>query len=241
MPSSPHFNQRHAMPRILLVDDDRELCSMLGEYLAGEGFTCSMAYDGLSGLQRALEASWDALVVDVMMPGMGGFELVKRLRERQRTPVLMLTARGEEVESILGLEIGADDYLTKPCNPRLLVARLRAVLRRSASPGVGQEQETLRCQDVTLQPGARKVTVAGHPVALTSAEFNLLHLLMSEAGRVVAKETLCQQGLGRRLTSYDRSVDLHISSLRRKLGHDAAGAPRIHTVRGVGYLYAISG
>lgn len=228
------------MPRILLVDDDRELCAMLGQYLAGEGFTCAMAHDGVTGLHQAVEESWDALVLDVMMPGMGGFEVVKRLRERKQTPVLMLTARGEEVESILGLEIGADDYLTKPCNPRLLTARLRAVLRRSAAaPGEGQE--VIRCQDVTLHPGARKVTVAGQPVALTSAEFNLLQALMGEAGRVVAKETLCLLGLGRRLTSYDRSVDLHISNLRRKLGNDASGTPRIHTVRGAGYLYALPG
>ncbi|MBF0309519.1 MAG: response regulator transcription factor [Magnetococcales bacterium] len=222
------------MHRILIVDDDRELCDMLALYLVAEGFRCECRHDGLGALHQALAEQYDALILDVMMPGLNGFDVVRRLRERKKTPVLMLTARGEEMDSILGLEIGADDYLTKPCNPKVLVARLRAVLRRTSTKA---PREILHIGSVTLHPGSRRVCVGDQPVELTGAEFNLLHLLMQNAGEVVAKEFLCRQALGRQLTSYDRSVDLHISSLRRKLGEAADGTPRIRTVRGSGYLF----
>ncbi|MBF0190810.1 MAG: response regulator transcription factor [Magnetococcales bacterium] len=220
------------MTRLLLVDDDQELCHMLSLYLQAEGFECLCRHDGEAGLKLALKETFDALVLDVMMPGLNGFEVLRRLRSRKNTPVLMLTARGEDVDSILGLEIGADDYLTKPCNPKVLVARLRAVLRRGP---VKADQTTLRVDSMVLHPGSRTLVVDDHPAELTGAEFNLLQILMRHAGEVVSKEQLCRQGLGRDLTSYDRSVDLHISNLRRKLGPSADGSARIVTIRGGGY------
>lgn len=220
------------MIRLLLIDDDRELCLMMTRYLQAEGFECHCRHDGDAGLKLALKESFDALILDVMMPGLNGFELLRRLRTRKNTPVLMLTARGEDVDSILGLEIGADDYLTKPCNPKVLVARLRAVLRRGP---VKADQTTLRVDSIILHPGSRSIQINGQPVELTGAEFNLLQILMRHAGEVVSKEHLCRQGLGRDLTSYDRSVDLHISNLRRKLGPSEDGSARIVTIRGGGY------
>ncbi|GAB0057524.1 Transcriptional regulatory protein CpxR [Candidatus Magnetaquicoccaceae bacterium FCR-1] len=223
------------MIRVLLIDDDRELCHMLSRYLQAEGFECLCRHDGDSGLDLALKESFDALVVDVMMPRLNGFELVRRLRGRRNTPVLMLTARGEDVDSILGLEIGADDYLTKPCNPKVLVARLRAVLRRGPAK---TDQTILKVDSITLHPGTRAIQVNDLPIELTGAEFNLLQVLMRHAGEVVSKEHLCRQGLGRDLSSFDRSVDLHISNLRRKLGPAEDGSARIVTVRGGGYQLA---
>ncbi|MBF0588234.1 MAG: response regulator transcription factor [Magnetococcales bacterium] len=228
-------------PHILLVDDDRELCSMLASYLAQDGFTCQAVHDGESALKRALSENFDALVLDVMMPGLNGFDVVRRLREKSQTPVLMLTARGDETDSIVGLEIGADDYLAKPCSPRMLAARLRAVLRRSGGVGAssGSGPHPITVEDVTLHPGTLQVTVGQMDPELTGAEFNLLRTLMEAAGHAVSKEILCEQGLGRKLTAYDRSVDIHISSLRRKLGKRGDGSGRILTMRGVGYLYAL--
>ncbi|MBF0626718.1 MAG: response regulator transcription factor [Magnetococcales bacterium] len=223
------------MVRLLLVDDDRELCLMMSRYLQAEGFECLCRYDGASGLKLALKESFDAVILDVMMPVLNGFEVLRQLRARKNTPVLMLTARGEDVDSILGLEIGADDYLTKPCNPKVLVARLRAVLRRGP---VKADQTTLQVASITLHPGLRAIQVNGQAVELTGAEFNLLQILMRHAGAVVSKEHLCRQGLGRDLTSYDRSVDLHISNLRRKLGPAEDGSARIVTIRGGGYQLA---
>ncbi|MBF0463156.1 MAG: response regulator transcription factor [Magnetococcales bacterium] len=228
-------------PYLLLVDDDQELCTMLVRYLTTEGFRCQVAYDGAQALELALAEPFDVVILDVMLPQMNGFEVLRRLRQSKKTPVLMLTARGDDIHSIQGLESGADDYLTKPCNPKVLVARLRAVLRRSFVPtetGNGATTSMLVGQ-LRLHPGSRVVTMRGVPIDLTSAEFSLLHVLLLEAGQPVSKEALCQKGLGRKLTSYDRSVDIHVSNLRRKLGNLDNGDPRIVTVRGVGYLYAI--
>ncbi|MEG3638463.1 response regulator transcription factor [Magnetococcus sp. PR-3] len=225
------------MSRILLIDDDKKLCSMLAEYLHDEGFECHMAHDGPSALEKAMTGAYAALVLDVMLPGLNGFDVLRQLRPHSHVPVIMLTARGDETDSIIGLEIGADDYLAKPCSPRVLVARLRALLRRSH----GSIEPLLATQtqgDLTLNPQARRVSLAGQPVELTSAEFNILQQLLHQAGQVVDKDQLSLQGLGRKHMAYDRSVDMHISSLRKKLGNHADGTQRIHTVRGAGYLYA---
>lgn len=227
------------MHRLLLADDDRDLCAMLSDFLRGEGFECECAYDGERALARALAEEFDALVLDVMMPGINGFEVLRKLRGQRTTPVLMLTARGEETDSIIGLEIGADDYLAKPCSPKLLAARLRAVLRRAESGQKGAVAEALEIGDLTLHPGARHASVSGRTLELTSAEFNMLELLVREAGQVVGKEVLSEKGLGRRLMPYDRSVDMHISNLRKKLGDDGDGVQRIRTIRGSGYLFAL--
>ena len=173
---------------------------------------------------------------------MNGFEVVKRLRKIKNTPILMLTARGDEDDSIVGLEIGADDYLSKPCNPKVLSARLRAVLRRidAFSSESSENFETVSVGDVTIFPGTRTIKVGGRPLDLTNTEFKILTLLIRSAGKVVEKETLSQIGLGRKLNPFDRSIDFHISSLRRKLGETPDATPRIITVRGEGYMFGLS-
>lgn len=222
--------------RILLADDDEELCDMLGAYLRGEGFDVDCAHDGEAALTSALTGTYDLIVLDVMMPKRDGFDVLRRLRRESLVPVLMLTARGGDVDSILGLELGADDYLPKPCNPRVLVARMRAVLRR-AGMEADDDGGDLQVGDLELRRGARRVRRAGELVELTSTEFSVLAVLLQAAGRVVSKEALSEQALGRKLTRYDRSLDMHISNLRRKLGSLPDGEERIETVRGVGYLY----
>lgn len=224
--------------RILLADDDEELCDMLGDYLRREGFDVDCAHDGDAALVSALAGGYDLLVLDVMMPKRDGFDVLRRLRQESLIPVLMLTARGSDVDSILGLELGADDYLPKPCNPRVLMARMRAVLRRAGAEAEGDgDADDLEVGDIELQRGARRVRRDGAPIELTSTEFSVLAVLLQSAGRVVGKEALSEQALGRKLTRYDRSLDMHISNLRRKLGALPGGEERIQTVRGVGYLY----
>lgn len=229
--------------RILLIDDDAELCELLGEYLGREGLSVEFAGDGVAGLERALSGEHALVVLDVMLPGISGFEVLRRIRERSRIPVLMLTARGDDVDRIVGLEMGADDYLPKPFNPRELVARIRAVKRRFAPTAHGsaspEPPETLRVGDVELEPGTRAVRRAGEPVELTSVEFSLLEALLRSAGRAVPREELARAALGRRLSSCDRSIDVHVSSLRRKLGHRVGATERIRNLRGVGYLYCL--
>jgi two-component system response regulator CpxR len=229
------------MNRILLADDDIELCEMLKEYLDVEGFQVGMAHDGQSALSQARTGDYDLVVLDVMMPQLNGFDVLRQLRTDSLMPVLMLTARGEDVDSIVGLELGADDYLPKPCNPRVLVARIRAILRRlpSATPQ-GEESappEILELDGLEIQTGARTVTLHGQPVAMTSTEYSVLEVLLREAGHVVSKAELSERALGRELMRYDRSIDMHLSSLRKKLGPLANGEERIKTVRGVGYQY----
>jgi two-component system response regulator CpxR len=227
------------MNRILLVDDDKDLCDLLGDYLAPEGFTVEAVHDGLIGVERAVSGQYALVVLDVMLPGVNGFEALRRIRAVSRVPVLMLTARGEEVDRIVGLEIGADDYLPKPFNPRELVARIRAVLRRVESPPQPRAgTERLIVGDVELVPGTRTVSRAGQDVELTSVEFSILETLLRQAGQVISREDLVKQALGRRFSNYDRSIDVHVSSLRRKLGSRADEPERIKTVRGVGYLYS---
>ncbi len=225
------------MTRLLLADDDEELCEMLGAYLKGEGIEVEVVHDGDAALERALGGGHDIVVLDVMMPKRNGFDVLRELRRKSLTPVLMLTARGGDVDSIVGLELGADDYLPKPCNPRVLVARVRAVLRRAGADMQDAADADLRVGDIELQPAARRVLQDGVPVALTSTEYSVLAALLGASGRVLAKETLSEQALGRKLTRYDRSLDMHISNLRRKLGSVPGGDDRIQTVRGVGYIY----
>ena len=227
--------------KILLIDDDRELCDLVAEYLTPEGFDIHSVHDGETGLRRALSGDYGFVVLDVMLPGLGGFEILRRLRAESNVPVLMLTARGAEIDRILGLEIGADDYLPKPFNPRELVARIRAVQRRFAAKD-GPESEHARgliVGDVALDLTSRSVRLVGKPVDVTSVEFNVLETLMGAAGSVVTREHLSKTALGRRLTPYDRSIDTHVSNLRRKLGNYADNSERIKSVRSVGYFYAM--
>ena len=219
------------MADILLVDDDTELCSMLAEYLESENFNVDMVHDGLSGVIQARGKNYDAIVLDVMMPEMDGFSVLRELRQSMQTPVIMLTAKGDDVDRIIGLEMGADDYLPKPCNPRELVARLKAVLRRTQfAPKVSEEIITGK---IEVRPKARKAYFNSEPLPLTSSEYNLLEVLARHVGQVVDKETLSEQALGKKLTAYDRSIDMHMSKLRQKLGDD--DQQLVQTVRGVGY------
>ena len=220
--------------RLLLVDDDQDLAGMLQEYLEPEGFSVEWAGDGPAALERLAEETFDLVILDVMMPGMNGFEVLRRIRAEGDTPVLMLTARGDDVDRIVGLEIGADDYLAKPFNPRELVARLRAVLRRSR-PQPPSEAGQLTAGSIVLDLRTRHATREGRELRLTGTEFQLLGLLVAAAGEVVSKETISLEVLGRKLLPWDRSVDTHISNLRGKLAGDDRGSNPIRNIRGVGY------
>jgi DNA-binding response OmpR family regulator len=228
-------------PQLLIVDDDVELCELLTEYLTAAGFAITTAHEAEDGLRRALGGGYALVVLDVMLPGMDGLEVLRRIRARSALPVLMLTARGDDVDRIVGLEIGADDYLPKPFNPRELVARIHAVLRRANPPAGAVSAERVVVGDVELDPGARVVRRAGQPIELTGAEFTLLEVLLRQAGQVVAREELARQVLGRRLMPFDRSIDMHISNVRKKLGPTADNHERIKAVRGLGYIYVLAG
>jgi two-component system, OmpR family, response regulator CpxR len=227
------------MERVLVVDDDVELCDLIAEYLRPEGFDVHAVHDGETGLERALAGDTDLVVLDMMLPGISGLDVLRKLRERSRLPVLILTARGQDVDRIVGLEIGADDYLGKPFNPRELLARIRAILRRTKTGAAAGEPKKLAIGDVEMDIGARTVRKTGEPVELTSLEFNLLEKLMMQAGDVVTREQIAQEILGRRFVAYDRSIDMHVSKLRRKLGRYADGEERIKSIRGVGYVYTL--
>jgi two-component system response regulator CpxR len=225
--------------RILVIDDDVELCSLVSEYLRPEGFQVEAVHDGKTGLARAISGDHLLIVLDVMLPGLNGFDVLRRIRDGSRIPVILLTARGEDVDRIVGLEIGADDYLPKPFNPRELVARIRAILRRSRK---GREQdvpEVIRVGDVELDPATRSVLHRGKPVEFTSVEFALLQVLLREAGRVVTREALVDEVLGRKFSPFDRSIDMHVSKVRKKLGDSDTG-DHIKTVRGTGYIFALT-
>lgn len=227
------------MHRVLIVDDDTELCDLVAEYLEQEGLEAEAVHDGDAGVARGLEGGHDLVILDVMLPGIGGFEVLRRIRDKSRVPVLMLSARGEEVDRIVGLELGADDYLPKPFNPRELAARIRAVLRRTSKDAAAEGgPAVLRVGDLEMDLGAREVRRSGEVIELTGAEFAILEALVREAGSVVERNELSLQALGRRASAFDRSLDVHLSNLRRKLGPASDGGDRIKTVRGVGYLYA---
>lgn len=229
------------MDRVLIVDDDVELCELVAEYLKTEGFEADAVHNGNQGLERAISGDHVLVVLDVMLPGLNGLDVLRRLRAHSEIPVLILTARGDEVDRIVGLEIGADDYLPKPFNPRELVARIRAILRRAqpVSDADTTVAQKITVGDVTLDPASRTVRRAGQSVELTSVEFSLLELLMRSAGHVVTREQVAKDVLGRRFMAYDRSIDMHVSKVRRKLGPQPNGDERIKTIRGVGYIYAV--
>jgi two-component system response regulator CpxR len=223
---------------ILVIDDDVEMTEMLGEYLEPEGFAMDVRHDGETGLKRALQGSCVLVVLDVMLPRLNGLEVLRRLRAASAIPVLMLTARGEAFDRIVGLQTGADDYLPKPFDPQELVARVRAILRRTA-PALRAEQpgEVLTLADVTLDGRARTVRRNGSYVELTAAEFNLLTTFLRSAGRVIGREELFREVLDREFSIFDRSIDNHVSSLRKKLGPQPDGRDRIRAVRNAGYVY----
>jgi DNA-binding response OmpR family regulator len=227
--------------QILLIDDDVELCSLVTEYLEAEGFKVEAVFDGKRGLERALNGPQLLVVLDVMLPGLNGLDVLRRIRITSKIPVLLLTARGEDVDRIVGLEIGADDYLPKPFNPRELVARIRAILRRTRSaPQVDPIPDVIRVGDIELDPATRTVRQRGTRIEFTSVEFNLLEVLLREAGRVVAREELVDTVLSRKFSPFDRSIDMHISKVRKKLGDSDTGNELIKTVRGVGYIFAVA-
>ncbi len=221
--------------RVLLVDDDAELAAMLAEFLAAEGFAATVALNGEAGLEAALTGTYDAVVLDIMLPRLGGIEVLRRLREKSRLPVIMLTAKGDDVERVIGLEMGADDYIPKPCYPRELVARLRAVLRRTGTAARPAEDDLLRLAALSLSPGRHEAAWDGRPLDLTVTEFALLEILLAAGERVSTKDELSERALGRKRQPYDRSIDVHMSNLRQKLA--AAAGERLHleTVRGIGY------
>jgi two-component system, OmpR family, response regulator CpxR len=228
------------MDKILIIDDDEELCELVSEYLTVEGFEISCVNDGSAGLEAALSGEYDMAILDVMLPKMNGFDVLRSLREQSKLPVIMLTARGDDMERIVGLEIGADDYLPKPFNPRELAARLRAILRRTAADSEDDAaNEAVAVDDVRLTPASRVATLNGIEMNLTSVEFGLLNELLREAGKVVKKEDLSEKVLERKLSPFDRSLDMHISNLRKKLGTRLDGSERIKTIRSVGYIYTV--
>jgi len=227
------------MDKVLIIDDDEELCELVSEYLTVEGFETECVNDGETGLKRALAAEHDLAILDVMLPKMNGFDVLRALRETSKLPVIMLTARGDDMERIVGLEIGADDYLPKPFNPRELAARLRAILRRAHPDEDAKGNENLEVDGVELLPSSRVAKLDGAELNLTSVEFELLRELLRDAGKVVKKEDLSERVLERKLSPFDRSLDMHISNLRKKLGPRQDGSERIKTVRSVGYIYTV--
>jgi DNA-binding response OmpR family regulator len=233
------------METILVIDDDRELCALLAEYLTPEGFLFDAAYDGETGIEMVLSENFSIILLDIMLPGgQNGFDVIQRIRAKSSIPIIMLTAKGDDVDRILGLEMGADDYLSKPFNPRELLARIRSVLRRSK---IMQQEMTAsvlarkyRFGDVELDLGARVVLRANETVKLTNVEFKILEVLMRNYGSVVSRDDLAMEVLERPLSSFDRSIDVHVSNLRKKLGRESDGSDRITAIRGAGYMYVCS-
>jgi two-component system response regulator RstA len=222
--------------QVLLVEDDERLAALTREYLERHDVVVSHAADGDQGLAEAGRHRYDVILLDVMLPGISGIDVCQRIRERSDVPIIMITARGEEADRVLGLEIGADDYVPKPFSPRELLARIRAAVRR-ARGRAGPAGKLVTVGDLGLDPGARTARLAGRPIALTAYEFALLYALAERAGRVLTREQLMDLAGGNAEESFDRSVDVHISRLRQKLGDDPRRPRRIKTVRGVGYLY----
>jgi DNA-binding response OmpR family regulator len=235
MQSRPASNpDSHA---VLLIDDDRKLCRLIGGYLDPMGYEVVSVHTGPEGLAQIGERDWHAVLLDLMLPGMDGFEVLKRIRHKSDVPVLMLTARGEEADRIVGLELGADDYLPKTCSSREMLARLRAVTRRAHRPEqeVGPAEKELRVGELRMQPESRLAALGGHPLVLTPVEYDLLLSLAGAVGRVKTREQLLEEIRERNYEVFDRSIDVHISALRRKLGDDPKNPRFIRTVRTLGY------
>ncbi len=225
------------MNKVLLIDDDLELVSMLQEFLVREGFEVDIKHDGQTGAVAALSGAYAIVVLDVMMPRMHGLDTLRQIRLRSCIPVLMLTGRGDDTDRIVGLELGADDYVTKPCTPRELTARIRAILRRTLGAGLNNAGSALPLVlgQLSMWPEQRRVTWGDLTLELTSTEFNLLEVLMRNAGKPVSKNTLSEQGLGRPMARFDRNIEVHLSSLRHKLGTLADGRSCLQTVYRLGY------
>lgn len=223
------------IPHVLLVDDDTELLELLSDYLTGDGFTVEYYSDSMSAVTASLSGIHDIVVLDIMMPGMSGIQALAKIRASSNIPVIMLTARGDDADRIAGLELGADDYVPKPCTPRELAARIRAILKRAQTPALSNIAPIV-IGNLCLRPSQRLAELAGKPLVLTSSEFSLLEILARHAGHLVSKEDLSQEALGRPLSRFDRSIDVHISSIRHKLGPLADGRSRIQTVTRRGYL-----
>ena len=225
------------MARVLIIDDDVELCRLLAERLSSEDLSIEAIHNGQRGLERVLSEDYALVILDLMLPGMKGLDVLRHVRERSAVPVLILTARGEDVDRILGLEIGADDYLPKPFNPRELIARIRAILRRTQYANKGTAP--LVVDDIRLDRTARETWVNKKRIDLTSVEFSLLETLLHHAGQVVTREHLTEAVLGRKLGPFDRVIDVHVSNVRRKLAHAADAGERIKAIRGSGYLFVV--
>lgn len=230
------------MPRLLIADDDMDLCLLLRQYFDMEGMELHSVHDGNEVLPALQQSAYDLLILDIMLPGQQGLDVLRQVRRSNSIPVLMLTARGEEMDRIIGLELGADDYLPKPSSPRELVARVRSILRRSQiTQDDKQGAAVLRLADLELNPATRQVFCAGQKLVLTGAEFSVLQELLRLPGQIIDKNDLFQRALGRRLQAFDRSLDMHISNLRKKLGPHPDGGARITAVRGVGYVLTLAG
>jgi len=225
------------MPRVLIIDDDEKLVDLVREYLEPHGFDTTAAHDGETGLETLGRLEPDLLILDVMLPGLDGFEVCRRARATSSVPILMLTARGEETDRIVGLELGADDYLPKPFNPRELLARIKAILRRAESTAEASSGDRIEAGPVLLDMGTRTVTVRGELVELTTAEFDLLRILMSAAGRVLSRDQLMEQLHGTSWSYYDRSIDVHVSRIRQKIEENPRRPRLLKTVRSVGYQF----
>jgi len=219
---------------ILVIDDDVELCELLSEYLESEGFAVKAVHNGAEGAEMVLREDFELIILDVMLPGMGGMDVLKTIRAEKSTPVMMLTAKGDDIDKILGLEMGADDYLPKPYNPRELLARIKAVLRRTGS-NRDSGPEIISKSGVELNTGSLSAKYKGEPLTLTVVEFNLLEMLMKNAGKAVSREEIALEVLGRNLSDFDRSIDVHVSNIRKKTGN----ADIIKSIRGAGYQFSL--
>jgi len=228
------------MNKLLLIDDDKELTQLINEYLTAEGFEVDMVHDGQQAIEIGNYDQYSAIVLDVMLPVRSGFEVLKQLRQKSQTPVLMLTAKGDTIDRVIGLEIGADDYLPKPCDPRELVARIRAILRRVTPSNTHPAVERISAEKLTLHLGSRSATWSGVDVPLTGTEFSVLELLVRRAGQVISKDDMTEQALNRKLTPYDRSIDVHVSNIRKKLTQAGANKELIINVRGAGYMLTLN-
>jgi len=226
--------------RLLMIDDDEKLVALTREYLESHGFELAVAHDGKSGVEAALSTEPALIILDLMLPGIDGLEVCRRVRQSSRVPILMLTAKGDETDRIVGLELGADDYLPKPFNARELLARIRAILRRSEGGSSDADPAVLRAGPLVLDSGSRVVTVNGREIDMTTAEFDLLHALVANAGRVLSREQLLRQVHGEGWAAYDRSIDVHISRIRQKIEEDPKRPVLLKTVRGAGYQLAQS-
>lgn len=232
-----------ANPKIVLLDDDREFTDLLTEYLSGDGFDVFATADPARGLHEADAGRCNLLLLDVMLGAINGFDVLRRVRAQTDLPVIMLTARGDDMDRILGLELGADDYVPKPFHPRELAARIRAILRRvqHGETPAARAQQPFVIDDLRIEPASRRVLRNNQPVQLTGVEFSLLELLARASGQLITREELFRRVLGREIVPFDRSIDMHVSNLRRKLGRSVGGVERIQSIRGVGYIFAVAG